>query len=343
MARNLCNILLLALCFGSFASARLSEGGRVLQDNGSITDNIKDFFTDDRCLRTEKGKTLKWSKLKIHQRSKLIDFFVLVSFKIQDLTNLLDLSNWMSSIENADSLRLMDMTIPGSHNSNSYDLTTDLNINDPEYTEVKDATFGLSEDIVSQWICDYALTQSLSLSEQLQAGIRYLDLRIDYDAANLQFRASHMLYGLNAEDLLNQIANFATGHPKEIVFVEFGPIYAGIPAETKQEFQRIITNAFAGVLIPTSTDLSTVTLGQLQNGTANVFVIVSDDVVGNSTLIWHDQDVLENTYSNTDDVETMVAFNKARIDDFKAQNNTDTFYKIQWILTPTANYIRMNP
>lgn len=323
MTKALLNALLLSLTLGSLSSARLSSSsskeevvGRLLEGD-SFTDNIKDFFTDERCLRSEKN-----------------------------LENLLDLSDWMSKLPNADSLKLMDLTLPGTHNSGSYDLTTDINLNDPEYEVVKEGTASLPADLVAQWSCQYALTQSLSLSEQLQAGVRYLDLRLDYDAATQKFRGNHMLFGLDAADLLSQVATFANDHPKEIIFLEIGPVYAQLTTEISEELQRLLTNTFAGKLVPTSTDVGTVTLGQLQNDGANLFVIVNNkEIVGDSNLLWQEGSIVNRTYIETGDVDTMSAYNTDRLNDFHARNSTeaDELYKLQWILTPDARYIQQNP
>jgi hypothetical protein len=308
-------VIFLSLSLSSLANGRLLEP-RELQDgdDSSWTDAFSDFFTDDRCLRTEKNTG-----------------------------NLFDLSNWMSKLESPETVRLLDITLPGTHNSAAYDLATDLNENDPDYATVEDGTFSIPEDFISQWICGYALTQSLSLSEQLQAGVRYLDIRIDYDSATSSWRGYHFLFGLQMTVLLEQIATFAKDHPKEIILVEFGTIYnPDVTAEQKADYQSKITNTFAGNLIPTSTDLNTVTIGSLQEAGTNLLAVVRDDeVVNGSDILWNDQ-IIENTFPLTDNYQVMVQYNEDRLTDF--YNRTEqNFYKLQWILTPTSKYIRENP
>eukprot|EP00980_Cylindrotheca_fusiformis_P018460 scaffold6103_cov116-Cylindrotheca_fusiformis.AAC.6 len=300
-------VLLVASC--SFTAGRIAEP-RVLEGD-SWTDRFSDFFTDDRCLRTEK----KTDKLR-------------------------DLSSWMSKLPNANTTRLLDITLPGTHNSAAYDLTTDENLNDPEYSIVESGTFDISVDFLSAWTCGYAITQSLSISEQLQAGARYLDLRIDYDSATSTWRGFHFLFGLEMTVLLNQISTFAKANPKEIIVIEFGPIYnPEVTDEQREDYKRKITNTFAGNLIPTTTDLSNVTIGSLQEAGTNIMAVVTDDqVAGGTDVLWDDQ-IIENTVPMTDDVNTMVTFNENRLEDF--HNRTEeNLYKIQWILTPSSNYIK---
>lgn len=314
--QTLVQVLLLSCTISfSLVDGRLAAEPRALQeDDSSWTDTFTDWFTDDRCLRTEKSTD-----------------------------NLVDLSNWMSKLPNPESTLLLDLTLPGTHNSAAFDLTTELNSNDPDYATVEDGTFNIPDDFISQWICGYALTQSLSLSEQLQAGARYLDVRLDFDSATSSWRAYHFLFGLQMTDLLEQISTFAKNHPKEIIVVEFGTIYSpAVTAEQKLDYQRKITNTFAGNLIPTSIDLATATIGSLQDAGTNILAVVRDDEAANGTdILWNDQ-IIENTFALTDNVNVMVQYNEDRLADF--YNRTEeNLYKLQWILTPSTDYIRENP
>lgn len=303
----------------------LVQGGslRRLQQDDEQTwrDKLSGFFTDDRCLRTEKATaTLK------------------------------DLSNWMSKAE-LNATRLLDITLPGTHNSAAFDLTTELNTNDPDYDTVEKGTFNIPDAVISQWICGYALTQSLSLSEQLQAGARFLDLRFDFDAVTSKWRGYHFLWtSLEMVELLQQIATFAKEHPKEVIVLQFGTIYnTAVTAEQKQDYANTITNLFAGQLIPETTDLATVTISQLQEAGTSILAVVSDnEIAALSDVLWDDQTTIENTYNPTDNTDVLKAYNEDRLKDFinLRSNSTHQFaelYKLQWILTPSVKYIQENP
>mmetsp|Transcript_48493 Transcript_48493/g.146290 ORF Transcript_48493/g.146290 Transcript_48493/m.146290 type:complete len:226 (-) Transcript_48493:673-1350(-) len=147
------------------------------EDGESLVDSINDFIFGDDCDRSPK-----------------------------DVLGLVDLSSWMSTLDANTSLA--DLTIPGTHHSGAYALSTTVNPNDPEYAILEEASYGLPDKVVSPWVCRFSLTQSLSLSEQLRAGIRYLDLRIDFDSETETFRTFHILFGPNAEVLFGQIAGF---------------------------------------------------------------------------------------------------------------------------------------
>jgi len=303
------------LLFSTVVQGRMGE--RSLQDDSSWTDAFTDYFTDDRCIRVEKN-----------------------------IGNLVDLSNWMSKKSNMGSTRLMDFTLPGTHNSASYDLTTEINTNDPDYSTVEQGTFNIPDTVIAQWICGYALTQSLSISEQLQAGTRYLDLRFDFDAATSKWRAYHFLWGMEMSEILEQIATFATAHPKEVIVLQFGSIYnPAVTPEQRQDYANKINNIFAGKLMPTSTNLATVTIGELQQAGTTIMAVVNDnEIVKLSDILWDDQSTILNNFDPTEYPDILKTYTEDRLNDFyaRATNATD-LHKLQWILTPSVGYIQKSP
>lgn len=110
--------------------------------------------------------------------------------------------NWMSYIK--DSTKLSDISIPGSHDSGS-----------------------ISPDaITSAW----SKTQNLTISEQLNAGVRFLDLRLRYNTAvdtTVQVvHGSVALYDDNGNALtigyvISTLYTFLTYYPSETVIVSF--------------------------------------------------------------------------------------------------------------------------
>jgi len=267
--------------------------------------------------------------------------------------NLVDLSSWMSKKPNMTSTRLMDVALPGTHDSASYDLNSERNPNDPDYWTLEQGTLQIPdfEDVVKDWfkhwVCGYALTQSLSVSEQLQAGIRYLDLRFDFDSATGTWRAYHFLWGTGMREILQQVATFATAHPTEVIVLHFGGIHnPDVTIDQRNEYAGHINSLFAGKLVPsTTTDLATVTIGELQEAGTTIMAIVDDDAVAElSYIFWDDEETIENNFAPTDFKEILVAYNEDRLKDFHGRPTDATIlYKLQWIFVPSIIHIRKNP
>jgi hypothetical protein len=83
--------------------------------------------------------------------------------------------------DHADDLRnqsLLDMTLPGSHDSASFALTRDVMPHSLPWP--LDVIVQLAADAglsVAEYIIHWSLSQHLGIGEQLRSGIRYLDLR----------------------------------------------------------------------------------------------------------------------------------------------------------------------
>jgi len=68
-------------------------------------------------------------------------------------------------------------------------------------------------------MANWAICQELSVSEQLQAGVRYLDFRICEDYAGHLFLC-HRVYAADFLAVLDEVRDFLNTHTKEIVIVD---------------------------------------------------------------------------------------------------------------------------
>ena len=101
--------------------------------------------------------------------------------------------DWMSFIR--DGVRLIDLVIPGSHDSATYSM--------------RGATG------------PFARTQRYNLLAQLLCGVRYLDLRVTWSRGRPVI-VHNFITGLATDDLLrDQIAPFVRAHPSEVVILDF--------------------------------------------------------------------------------------------------------------------------
>jgi hypothetical protein len=96
------------------------------------------------------------------------------------------------------------------------------------------------------------VTQNLTFREQLEAGIRYFDLRVSSKPgdADQEIYFIHGLFGIKVWDGLMEIDAFLTQHPQEIVFLDFNHFYAMDEAHHKCLILQI-QEAFGNKLCPT--------------------------------------------------------------------------------------------
>ncbi|XP_071399519.1 PI-PLC X domain-containing protein 1-like [Centroberyx affinis] len=128
-------------------------------------------------------------------------------------------SNWMSGLpDKLQNIPLWNLAIPGSHDTMTYDLDVNSHIMEPDQLKRWD-NLPCVHKIIYKW----AVTQEATITEQLDAGVRYFDLRIarkpnDSDPTRLFFY--HGLYTqTDVESVLSVINDWAERHPKEILIL----------------------------------------------------------------------------------------------------------------------------
>ena len=123
-----------------------------------------------------------------------------------------DTTNWMSQIPNDRPFN--QLMIPGTHDSGTYNIQPEsqfsLSPDDPLPTWFEQISNILPLSIVRPVVAGWSKTQPLTISQQLNAGIRYLDFRVGIFPTDGQFYLSHALLSVKLEDALKQIQQFCT-------------------------------------------------------------------------------------------------------------------------------------
>ena len=116
--------------------------------------------------------------------------------------------------------RLLSATaLPGAHDAGSADLSlTAFDAQDGSDCTNYSPAFAAAPSLVQRW----SQTQSLGLAAQLDAGVRYLDLRIAYTGSpTTGWRLVHTLFSTHPlEADLAAVATWARAHPTEAVVVD---------------------------------------------------------------------------------------------------------------------------
>ncbi|KAM4701491.1 PI-PLC X domain-containing protein 1 [Discoglossus pictus] len=129
---------------------------------------------------------------------------------------------WMSRLpEKLWDIPLYNLSIPGSHDTMTYCLDNTSPV-DPQSPTVLCVLEKFAPCIARAIILKWSTTQSLSVSEQLDAGIRYLDLRIahrpDYPSHTLCF-VHGFFTSVTVEVIFQEILHWLQTHPTEVLIL----------------------------------------------------------------------------------------------------------------------------
>ncbi|XP_042363196.1 PI-PLC X domain-containing protein 1-like [Plectropomus leopardus] len=127
--------------------------------------------------------------------------------------------DWMSQLPpQLHNIPLFNLAIPGSHDSMSYDLDINSSIVEPDRLKRLSKIY-CARKIVRKW----AATQEETITMQLDAGVRYFDLRIARKANDPDPTRLYFYHGLctqtDVETVLRAINDWAERHPKEILIL----------------------------------------------------------------------------------------------------------------------------
>ncbi|XP_041348061.1 PI-PLC X domain-containing protein 3-like [Gigantopelta aegis] len=243
--------------------------------------------------------------------------------------------NWMAKLpQKLQNIPLNQLSIPGSHDSFSFGLDRSSEIGPDTAQTIRDLVkvFGaMAKDVIYRW----SMTQSLTFTQQLNAGIRYFDLRISTRQTSSDIFFLHCLFAHKVEPCLQDINTFLEQHPKEIAILDFNHMY-GFNESTHQQMLTMIQGVFGSKLCPVQ-DMENLTLSQLWKDHLQVIAIYhQDDLPRECNNIWPKTSV-RSPWPNTTDVDQMIKFQEQVF----AESHTckDIFLVHQGVLTPDATYI----
>lgn len=139
-------------------------------------------------------------------------------------SNALDMTNWMSNLDNTTPLNYI--TLPGSH--------------DAGMSKARNCAPPIKGAALSQ-------TQDLDILDQLTAGVRYFDIRPDYDKGELvtyhRYELAGFGWGCSGQDLVSifdQAVNFLQEHPSEVVIFRISKTRDGSGHLASDTVHRVI-------------------------------------------------------------------------------------------------------
>jgi len=197
----------------------------------------------------------------------------------------------------------------------------------------------------------WGTTQTLTITEQLNYGIRYFDFRMCGKTRTSRgvegIHHCHGLYGNKADDTLKEIADFNKKYPNELLILHYSS-FDDIDQKLNNQFAQSIYNRLGSKLVPHSTNLSTTTMGDLWDSGKNIIVVYENaparEATGNSDFFWDEEGLMINGWTDSPDKLTLekrvritldCRCNKFTDKPEKGPNNNKLF---NFSISPTPNF-----
>ena len=171
------------------------------------------------------------------------------------------------------------------------------------------------------------------MKQQLEHGIRYLDLRVVACPKTSKFKFCHALYGHEIEKDLKEVAQFLTDYRHEVIILDFNHLYGITSQEHFHEFVSVVESFFKEMIWcpPSSTDQPNFQHLSLSAMTAQRKQVL---LFCRSSFVWDlavDSKHLKSLWPNKNKKEETFEFNEKVLEKIE---NREKFYVTQCIMTP---------
>ena len=147
--------------------------------------------------------------------------------------------------------------LPGTHDSATRYLSSELLPDDEQLPKwVRDA-IRIAEAAkipIDQLVRRWAKAQSLDVGEQLERGVRYVDLRAGWDKPSGAWKIHHALTGQLVDEVLEQVKVFITKHTSEVVILELSHFFGKPAEEDVERLAQATREIFSELLKPFNGD-----------------------------------------------------------------------------------------
>jgi hypothetical protein len=201
---------------------------------------------------------------------------------------------------------------------------------------------GIADAVLDKIFRRLCQCQTKTMLEQLQAGVRYLDLRIARHAGSGRYYTCHGVYCADMSAAMKEIGTFLTNHPKEIVVLDFNHLYEmdGHHAE----FLRMVFDALGDKAASprTTSAVSRVSEYWSRNKQAIVIYHASSDAWKDAPFanrVYHGGYV-HSPWPEANDTDELRAKLGSYVDSRHDDENRNRLFVLQGMLTPDVELIK---
>ncbi|KAJ7051797.1 PLC-like phosphodiesterase [Mycena amicta] len=241
-----------------------------------------------------------------------------------------DRSNWMRDNKaHLANKRLYQISMPGTHDSGTFDLSHRDAIDAPN------AVSWLSKVPVSSAVVqDWAKAQELDFVGQLNAGVRYFDLRIGVSKHDGSLRIVHSLESKQTlRELIEPMGRWMHEHPDEIVILDIQHSH-GLDKSPNSVAELIVTfrDIFAGLYVARFRSEEHATYAELIQSSDRVVILCDDKdrLCSNADFFIHRSELFANFNVNWEGTVGRLGGPRPANDDRK-------MYGVPMSFSPTEN------
>uniref|UniRef100_A0A7S4LP66 Phosphatidylinositol-specific phospholipase C X domain-containing protein n=1 Tax=Eutreptiella gymnastica TaxID=73025 RepID=A0A7S4LP66_9EUGL len=246
-----------------------------------------------------------------------------------------DLRQWMGQLEcHLRGKQLCDVAMPGSHDAGTYGMTLDHQFI-PCYKGPPKVVLKYFKKDAVKW----SRAQRLDIRGQLEAGSRYLDLRIVRNPEDGQFWTCHGLFSNTLRDVLQGLTDFLSTTNREVVLLDIQELHEsnyceddrhGMTNASCKELAGLFTEFLGPWLMPKRMGLGC-TMADIWEAGYRVILIHNRDSLSLTENEWCREHTLRSDWKDKDALDDLFVALHAEL----GHKPKDKLWVLQAVLTPT--------
>lgn len=266
----------------------------------------------------------------------IVALVVIINLPIQTFSKHIsktDYSSWMSETLSNDQ-KVINIAMLGAHDAFSKDIGLFSPVDEPSADDIIKSPVGF---FVKGFIVRQSVTQLATAEELLNAGVRYLDIRLTYD--NGDWYTKHNYIAADFLPIADQITAFLDANDGEFLILDFQHIQ-GLEYASATDYQTFLdmlqTTGLLDYAYPV-TDLGQLTYGDVtDNGTTSRVLILSQFESSNGDVLPYASSI-RSAWANSDDYEAVVQYLETESETVVSESLMDRFRVMQGVVTMQMN------
>ena len=183
---------------------------------------------------------------------------------------------------------------------------------------------------------NWSVTQTLTLTEQLEAGIRYFDFGVARKPGILDPFFLHNLYGKRVSDSMQEINLYLREHPKEVVLLDFNHFY-DMNLLDHHALLRMLMRIFDQKICPVNKiGLDFLTLRNMWQASMQVIIFYhDDDKIHNLPHFWPGSSIPSSWEHSSNTYRIINFLNK----NLKAGRPSNGFHVSECVCKPNTSFV----
>ncbi|XP_045172737.2 PI-PLC X domain-containing protein 3-like [Mercenaria mercenaria] len=246
--------------------------------------------------------------------------------------------DWMSKLpEDLWDHPLNFLAIPGSNHSFSFYIDKESKVDrpsDPIYRQFVEHFGELAAEISYRW----TVTQSTTLTQQLNLGIRYFDMMVTARGVEKEDKNVYLRNGPNILQALKEFKIWLEMHPQEVVIIDFRVVNKMSPAHHKYLLANITLDFFKGKLLGYTGHVKGITLRNMWSLAKQVIVIYPKECTYGYYSVWPN-DCIHYVISQDQSAKKMIQKLETL---YQHGRPPHVFFCQEGVMTPNNDYLAEN-